>query len=137
MVDIKPFHGKDSPNENPQDFLKVFNRVMRENPNITSDVEKIEVFDDYLAGGSAVEEWYNSLPASKHYRWDKFREDFKTRWPLIQCTMKMMQDYEKELLELELAEDSIGTIKMKSRVQAWMHVIWVEEALSLAKLAKI
>ena len=137
MADIKPFHGKDSPNENPQDFLKAFNRVMRENPNITSDVEKIEAFEDYLVGGSAAEEWYDSLPTSKCYGWDKFREAFKMRWPPIQCAVKTTRDYEKELLELELAEDSIGTIKMKSGVQAWTHVIWAEEALSLAKLAKI
>ena len=137
MADIKPFHGEDSPDENPRDFLKAFNRVMRENPNITSDAEKIEVFEDYLAGGSTAEEWYDSLPASKHYGWDKFREAFKTRWPPIQHAVKMMWDYEKELLELELAEDSIGTIKMKSGVQAWTHVIWAEEALGLTKLAKI
>ena len=90
MADIKPFHGEDSPDENPWDFLKAFNRVMRENPNITSDAEKIEVFEDYLAGGSTAEEWYDSLPASKHYGWDKFREAFKTRWPPIQHAVKMM-----------------------------------------------
>ncbi|KIM58952.1 hypothetical protein SCLCIDRAFT_27663 [Scleroderma citrinum Foug A] len=102
MADIKPFHGKDSPDENPQDFFKAFNRVMRENPNITSDAEKIEVFDDYLAGGSTAE----------------------------------------ECLRNEMATDPTcceNNARLQKRITGagTTHVIWVEEALGLAKLAKI
>jgi len=48
-----------------------------------------------------------------------------------------MKDYKKELLELTLAEEDVGTIKTKSGVQPWTHVIWAEGALALAKLAKV
>jgi len=48
-----------------------------------------------------------------------------------------MKDYKKELLELTLAEEDVGTIKTKSGVQPWMYVIWAEGALALAKLAKV
>jgi len=51
--------------------------------------------------------------------------------------VKTTKDYEKELLELTLAEEDVGTIKTKSGVQAWTHVIWAEAVLALAKLAKV
>ena len=118
-------------------FLKAFNHIIQENSNIASDSEKMEAFKDYLAGGSAVEKWYDSLSSTECYSWDKFRLAVEIRWPPIPQAVKMTRDYEKELLELKLVEEEVGTIKTKGGVQAWTHIIWVEGVLSLAKLAKI
>ena len=137
MTEVKPFHGKDSATENPQDFIKAFNHAMRECTAITTEYEKIEALADYMVGGSAAEEWYNGLSAECQLSWDKLRYAFDQRWPPIQRAARTTKDYEKELLELTLAEEDIGTIKMKSGVQAWTHVIWAEGALALAKLAKV
>jgi len=137
MTEVKPFHGKDSAMENPQDFIKAFNHAMRECTTITTEYEKIEALVDYMVGGSAAEEWYNGLSTECQLSWDKLRYAFNQRWPPIQRAVKTMKDYERELLELTLAEEDIGTIKMKSGVQAWTHIIWAEGVLALAKLAKV
>jgi len=137
MTEVKPFHGEDSTMENPQDFIKAFNRAMRECTTISTEYEKIEALADYMVGGSAVEEWYNALPTDCQLSWDKLRYAFDQRWPPIQRAAKTTKDYEKELLDLTLAEEDIGTIKTKSGVQAWTHVIWAEGALALEKLAKV
>ena len=137
MTEVKPFHGEDSATENPQDFIKAFNRAMRECTTISTEYEKIEALADYMVGGSAVEEWCNALPSDCQLSWDKLRYAFDQRWPPIQRVAKTTKDYEKELLELTLAEEDVGTIKTKSGVQAWTHVIWAEGALALAKLAKV
>ena len=64
MTEVKPFHGEDSATENPQDFIKAFNRTMRECTTILTEYEKIEALADYMVGGSAAEEWYNALPSN-------------------------------------------------------------------------
>ena len=137
MTEVKPFHGEDSTTENPQDFIKAFNRAMRECTTITTEYEKIEALADYMVSGSAAEEWYNRLSAECLLSWDKLWHAFDQRWLPIQRAAKTMKDYKKELLELTLAEEDVGTIKTKSGVQAWTHIIWAEGALALAKLAKV
>jgi len=116
MTEVKPFHGEDSAMENPQDFIKVFNRTMRECTTISTEYEKIEAFTDYMVRGSAAEEWYNALPSDCQLSWDKLQYAFDQRWLPIQRAAKMTKDYKKELLELTLAEEDVGTIKMKSGV---------------------
>lgn len=69
--------------------------------------------------------------------WDRLKEAFDARWPPIRRAAKTTRDYERELLDLKFAEEDVGTIKMKSGVNAWTHVIWAEGALSLTKQAKI
>ena len=71
MTEVKPFHGKDSTTENPQDFIKAFNHAMRECTTITTEYEKIEALVDYMVGGSAAEEWYNGLSTECQLSWDK------------------------------------------------------------------
>jgi len=137
MTEVKPFHGEDSATENPQDFIKAFNRAMRECTTITTEYKKIEALEDYMVSGSAAEEWYNGLSTECQLSWDKLQYAFNQRWLPIQRAAKTMKDYERELLELTLAEEDIGTIKTKSRVQAWMHIIWAEGVLALAKLVKV
>ena len=84
-----------------------------------------------------MEEWYNGLTTIQRISWDRLKEAFDAQWPPIRRAVKTTRDYERELLDLKFAEEDVGTIKMKSGVNAWTHVIWAEGALSLAKQAKI
>ncbi|KAG1748886.1 uncharacterized protein EDB91DRAFT_1079021 [Suillus paluster] len=54
------FHGNGHTEENPADFLKSFNRAMRQQ-TINASAEKLEAFGDYLGTGSQAEIWFKAL----------------------------------------------------------------------------
>ena len=129
------FIGDGSDKQQPVDFLKKFNRAMRDS-RITTDIALIKAFGDYLKTDSPAEDWYtnqdtpNTKPA-----WDDFETTFKTRFPGVQKAKKSPADLERELSELKLDKKTLAATVAYGGQDAWSHVVFAEKALDLAKRA--
>ena len=119
------------------DFLKKFNRAMRE-ARVSSDTTLVKAFGDYLKTDSPAEEWYtNQDTAITQATWDGLETAFKTRFPGVQKAKKSPADLERELSELKLERKTLATTVAYGGQDAWSHVVFAEKALDLAKRAGI
>ena len=80
MQHIQSLYGDGRTSENPQEFLKSFNRL-KCITRATLDEEKIEALDDYLVYGSCAEEWYMALNREVVKTWSQLVAEFNKRWP--------------------------------------------------------
>ncbi|KAG1733199.1 uncharacterized protein EDB91DRAFT_1084478 [Suillus paluster] len=92
------FHGDGCASENPVDFLKPFNRTMRQQTIATSS-DKLDAFGDYLGTSSRAETWFKALPPADKATWTAFVIAFEKRWPLVTIAEKTKAEYERELLD--------------------------------------
>ncbi|KAG1810505.1 hypothetical protein EV424DRAFT_1349891 [Suillus variegatus] len=97
------FHSDRQKSENPADFLKSFNRAMRQQ-SITTSIEKVEVFGDYLGTGSDTELWFKVLTQNLKVTWPAFVTAFEDRWPPIVVAEKTKAEYKRELMEHLLSD---------------------------------
>ncbi|KAG1827698.1 hypothetical protein EV424DRAFT_1345369 [Suillus variegatus] len=102
------FHSDGRKSENPADFLKSFNRAMRQQ-SITTSIEKVEAFGDYLGTGSDTELWFKALMQNSKATWPAFVTAFEDRWPPIVVAEKTKAEYERELMEHLLSDAEVGT----------------------------
>ncbi|KAG0698802.1 hypothetical protein DFH29DRAFT_809868 [Suillus ampliporus] len=130
------FHGDGRKTENPADFLKSFNRAMRQQ-SISSSSNKLDAFGDYLGTGSEAEVWFKALGAPDKATWTAFHSAFEIRWPPIVVAKKTQAEYEKELLEYLLTDAEVGTKTTQYDRECWSHEAWATKALQLASSAGI
>lgn len=135
MEQVKSFQGEGD-GENPQEFIKSFNRAMRA-AGITGDEDKIAALSDYLVGASKAEEWYDALDRKAITKWDQLATEFYKRWPPLARAVKTTAEYQEDLMNLRLTDAEIATTLSSGGVEAWSHVIWAKKALQLAKMAGI
>jgi len=130
------FHGDRRASENLVDFLKSFNRAMRQQA-VTQSNDKLDAFGDYLGTSSQVERWFKVLASTDKATWAAFVTVFEKCWPPIIIVEKTKAEYEKELLEHILGSGEVGKKTMLYDRECWMHVAWATKAQQLATDAGI
>ncbi|KAG1889502.1 hypothetical protein F4604DRAFT_1915376 [Suillus subluteus] len=65
------FHGDGRTSENPVDFLKSFNRAMRQQ-SIADSNDKLDMFSDYLRTSLQAERWFKAIPSKDRATWNAF-----------------------------------------------------------------
>ena len=129
---IEPFWG-DRDDENPQDFLRSFNRAMGDKP----DVHKMKQFINYLHADSVADDWYGSLDAAILADWALIEAEFHTRWPKTAVVKKTSTEYEEELLGLRLKEEELGKKETIAGREAYTHLVWADKMQKLVKGAGV
>ncbi|KAG1813488.1 hypothetical protein DFJ58DRAFT_740078 [Suillus subalutaceus] len=130
------FHGDRCKSENPADFLKSFNRAMRQQ-SVTVIAEKVEAFGDYLGTGLDAEVWFKVLLPSPKTSWAAFVTAFEVHWPPIVVAEKTKAEYERELIEHLMSDAEVGTKTTLHDRECWTHEAWATKALQLASRAGI
>ncbi|KAG2752855.1 hypothetical protein P692DRAFT_20723277 [Suillus brevipes Sb2] len=72
------FHGDGRASENPADFLKSFNRAMRQQA-VTQLSDKLDAYGDYLGTSSQAETWFKALSSADKLTWTAFVTAFEKR----------------------------------------------------------
>lgn len=136
METLKPFKGDEDEAQDPQTFLRTFNRIMRL-AGVTNEGDKIEALQDYIVPRSEAQQWYDGLSSSQLVSWTELNKAFNQRWEPLPRAEKTPEKYQEELIALKLEEDEVGETKEWNGTKAWTHVIWAREALRLAKAAGV
>jgi hypothetical protein len=129
---VEPFWG-DRDDENPQDFLRSFNRAMGDK----SDAHKQKQFINFLHADSVADDWYEALDAAIRADWALVEAAFHTRWPKIAVVKKTSTEYEEELLGLRLKDEELGRKETVAGRETYTHVIWADKMQKLAKGAGV
>lgn len=130
------FHGDGRASENPADFLKSFNRAMRQQA-ITQNTDKLDAFRDYLGTSSQAETWFKARTSTDKATWAAFVAAFEKRWPPVIIAEKTKAEYERELLDQVLPSTDVGKKTMLYDRECWTHVAWAAKMLQLATNAGI
>ncbi|KAG1846543.1 hypothetical protein F4604DRAFT_1936382 [Suillus subluteus] len=130
------FHGNGRAAENPADFLKSFNRAMRQQAVVQLS-DKLDAYGDYLGTTSQAETWFKALPSSDKISWTAFVTAFEKRWPPVIIAEKTTAEYERELLDHVLASADVGKKMTLYDRECWTHVAWAAKTLQLATNAGI
>ncbi|KAG1760236.1 hypothetical protein EDD22DRAFT_781433 [Suillus occidentalis] len=130
------FHGDGRASENPADFLKSFNRAMRQQA-VTLLSDKLEAYGDYLGTSSQAETWFKALSSTDKTTWAAFVAAFEKRWPPVIIAEKTKAEYERELLEHILSSTEVGKKTTMYDRECWTHVAWAAKTLQLATSAGI
>lgn len=130
------FHGDGRKSGNPADFLKSFNRAMRQQ-SVTTSIDKLDAFGDYLGTRSDAEIWFKALTQNLKASWTAFIAAFEDRWPPIVVAEKTKAEYEWELMEHLMTDAEVGTKTMLHDRECWTHEAWAAKALQLASRAGI
>ncbi|KIO00179.1 hypothetical protein M404DRAFT_78577, partial [Pisolithus tinctorius Marx 270] len=131
------FYGDCTEAENPSDFIKAFNRSMLFLNLLSTDTQKIKALANYLGTGSPAERWYEDLTTTQLASWDELTKAFNDRWPITKSASQMSEEYQTELLSHKMLEEDVGIIRTVGRQKVWLHVRWADEAMELARRAKI
>lgn len=134
VANIELFSGELDGNVQPKDFLKAFRRTMR-NLSITSEVERIECFIDYLVSNSPAEEWYID-EGSNETSWQGFEASFIVRFPGAEAAKKTKSELEREILEMRLGTEELNKTETHLGVTVETHKVFADKLLDLAKRAK-
>jgi hypothetical protein len=105
--------------------------------SITTAVDKLDTFGDYLGTSSQAEVWFQAVPTISRATWAAFVTAFEARWPPVKIAEKTKAEYEKELLEHTLQR---ADIRKKTKLydrECWAHVAWAAKTLQLATSAGI
>jgi hypothetical protein len=133
---LQIFHGDGRASENPVDFLKSFNRAMRQQA-VTQLNDKLEAYGDYLGTSSQAETWFKALTSADKATWTAFVTVFEKRWPPVIIAEKTKAEYERELLEHILPSAEVGKKTTMYDRECWSHVAWAAKTLQFATSAGI
>jgi hypothetical protein len=125
------FHGDGRASENPADFLKSFNRAMRQQA-VTQLSDKLDAYGDYLGTSSQAETWFKALSSADKLTWTVFVAAFKKRWPPVIIVEKTKAKYERDLLDHVLPSADVGKKTTLYDRECWTHVAWAAKVLQLA-----
>ncbi|KIN95322.1 hypothetical protein M404DRAFT_166119, partial [Pisolithus tinctorius Marx 270] len=100
---------------------------------LSTDARKIKALANYLSTGSPAECWYEDLMTTQLASWDELTKAFNDRWPTMKSASQMSEEYQMELLSHKMLEEDVRVIRTK----VWSHIRWADEAMELARLAKI
>jgi hypothetical protein len=102
----------------------------------TTDDQKVGLFELYLKSDSAAEEWYNNAKTPKD-TWLKLEKGFKVRFPNIGKATKTAPELERELGAMRITIEELGKTEKYRGEDVYMHMVFAEKILDLAKWAKI
>ncbi|KIN98062.1 hypothetical protein M404DRAFT_31624 [Pisolithus tinctorius Marx 270] len=136
MTGLKPFRGDEDEMQDPQTFLCMFKHIMWM-VAVTDEMEKIKALQDYLALHSEVQRWYDSLSSSQKVIWTELEKAFNEQWEPLPAAVKTQEVNQEELTVLTLKDEEVGTRKEVGGMKVWVHIVWVKEALCLAKAAGV
>jgi hypothetical protein len=135
LENIPEFSGTQEDSNQPSDFLKMVKRSFLATGTTTDD-QKISHFELYLKSDSLAEEWYNDAKTPKKV-WSEFEKDFKTRFPNVKKATKTAPELERELGAMRITMEELGKIEKYKGEEVYMHMIFAEKVLDLAKRAKV
>jgi hypothetical protein len=135
LENIPEFAGTQEDTNQPLDFLKMVEHVFLATGR-TADDQKTSFFELYLKSDSPAEEWYNDANTPKK-TWAEIEKEFKVRFPNIKKAMKTAPELERELGAMRLATEELGKTEKYRGEDVYMHMIFAEKILDLAKRAKI
>ncbi|KAI5991291.1 hypothetical protein F5J12DRAFT_861620 [Pisolithus orientalis] len=128
METLKPFRGDEEETQDPQAFLRAFNRAMRAMA-ISTEADKIAALQDYIAPALRGSEVRTT--------WAELEKSFNSKWESLPMAEKTEETYQDELLTLKLEDDDVGKTKDINGTKVWTHVAWAKETMRLAKAAKV
>ncbi|KIK14781.1 hypothetical protein PISMIDRAFT_116421, partial [Pisolithus microcarpus 441] len=136
METLKSFKGDEDDTQDPQTFLRTFNRIMRL-AGVADEGEKIEALQDYITPRSEAQKWYDTLSGPQLSSWLELSRAFNKRWEPLPRAEKTQEQYQEELLEWKLEDEEVGRTKEMNGTKAWTHVVWARGALRLAEAAGV
>lgn len=136
METLKPFRGDEEETQDPQAFLRAFNRAMRAMA-ISTEADKIAALQDYITPRSEAQRWYDGLTLQQRTTWAELEKSFNSKWESLPMAEKTEETYQDELLTLKLEDDDVGKTKDINGTKVWTHVAWAKETMRLAKAAKV
>ena len=104
--------------------------------NVTEDMCMNSSFDNYLKYNSPVDKWFKEQNTAQ-MTCKAVEKVFLECFPPIQKAKKLESELERELCELRLMVDKLGKKVKYAGEDVWLHVTFIEKALSLAWQAKI
>ncbi|KAI0315314.1 hypothetical protein OF83DRAFT_1062325, partial [Amylostereum chailletii] len=131
----KHFRG-DLDNERSDDFLSDIRNSIR-GFKLTTDSEKIEFFQDQLAGGSPAKEWFKNLDATKKNVFADVVKEFEAVFPTIEVVKRPMVDIEAEIADAKLKEEELGATVQVGGKEVMKHVAHASRLMKLAREAGI
>lgn len=129
---VEPFWG-DCDEENPQDFLRSFNRAMGDK----SDDHKKKLFVNYLQADSVADKWFSELETITRGNWNLIEDVFNARWPKSAVAKKTVMEYKEELLGLKLKAEDLGKKEAVAGRDTYTHIVWANKLQKLAKGAGV
>ena len=135
LKNILEFSGTQEDSIQPSDFLKMVKCSFLAT-RTTSDSQKINLFELYLKSDSLAEEWYNNAKTPKKV-WAELELEFKKRFPNVKKAMKMTPELERELGAMRITTEELGETEKYKGEEVYMHMIFAEKILDLAKCTKI
>ena len=135
LENIPEFSGTQEDKTQPSDFLKAVKRAFLASGTTTDD-QKISLFELYLKSDSPAEEWYNDGNTVKK-TWVELEQEFKKRFPNVKKATKTAPELERELGALRITTEELGKMEKFRGEDVYMHMIFAEKILDLAKRAKI
>ncbi|KAI6122275.1 hypothetical protein EV401DRAFT_1951836 [Pisolithus croceorrhizus] len=92
METLKPFKGDKDEVQDPQMFLRTFNRIMRL-AGVVDEGDKIEALQDYIVPRSEVQKWYDNLTGSQQASWSELSKAFNEHWEPLPQAEKTPEKY--------------------------------------------
>jgi hypothetical protein len=132
---IPEFSGTQEDMMQPSNFLKAITRSFLTS-GTTMDDQKVGLFKLYLKSDSPAEEWYNDAKTPKK-TWLKLEQEFKIRFPNITKAAKTVPELERELGMMRIMTEELGKTEKYQGEEVYMHMIFTEKILDLAKRAKV
>ena len=99
--------------------------------NVMEDTCMNSSFDNYLKYNSPVDKWFKEQNTAQ-MTWKAVEKVFLECFPPIQKAKKLESELERKLCELRLMVDKLGKKVKYAGEDVWLHVTFIEKALSLA-----
>ncbi|KAG6834125.1 hypothetical protein H0H93_011782, partial [Arthromyces matolae] len=132
-IEVTPFWGNGTNDENGQDFLRAYNRAMAKE----TEEHKLAQFQNYLHSQSIADDWYTSLNANIKTSWDTLQAAFNNRWPNTAIVRKTKAEYELEIVGKKLMVEVLGKTKLVGGREVYTHTAWADEMARLVLEADV
>ena len=129
---VEPFHS-DKEDENPEDFLQSFFRCM----GTAGDDTKKQQFKYFLQADSVADEWFDELAQKDMKDWNAIESAFHIRWPRKKASKKTTEEYEEEIIGLQLKTEDLGKKEKTAGREVYTHIVWADKMETIVKGVKI
>lgn len=127
------FHG-DNDKEQSDDFLAHV-RTMFRLFKITQDADKVEFFQDQLAGGSPEMKWFKNMSSMTKPTFAMIASAFEITFPVVEPVQWLKEEIQEEMAGLILHEDSLGqTVSLGGKIVP-VHTAHAAKLMKLARKA--
>jgi hypothetical protein len=135
LENIPEFTGTQEDTTQLTDFLKMIKCSFLVNA-MSTDEQKIDLFELYLKTNSPAEEWFNDARTPKK-KWSELEQEFKARFPNVKKATKTAPELERELGTMRIATEELGKTEKYRGEDVYTHMVFAEKILDLAKRAKV